>query len=90
MTFITTRLEAISFRLLRGDAGQMRAGALCSPYMRSIDMIAISERYRIKALTCEKFSLDATDRTIKTAWTEIAIEWHTLSNRAAQQYERDQ
>jgi hypothetical protein len=53
-------------------------------------MIAISERYRIKALTCEKFSLDATDRTIKTAWTEIAIEWHTLSNRAAQQYERDQ
>ena len=53
-------------------------------------MIRASERYRLKALACEKFSLDATDRAIKTAWTEIAIEWHTLSNRAAQQYEKEQ
>jgi hypothetical protein len=31
MTFATSsRLEAISFRLLRGDASQMEAGALCS------------------------------------------------------------
>jgi hypothetical protein len=58
--------------------------------MRSIDMIAISQRYRLKALACEQFSLDAADRAIKTAWTEIAIEWHTLSNRAAQQYDKDQ
>ena len=52
-------------------------------YMRSNDMIAISERYRLK-----QFSLDATDGAIKAAWTEIAIEWHTLSNRAAQQYDK--
>jgi hypothetical protein len=52
-------------------------------------MIAISERYRLKALACEQFSLDATDRAIKTAWTDIAIEWHTLSYRAAQQHDKD-
>ena len=58
--------------------------------MRSIGMIPISERYRLKALACEQFSLDATDRAIKTAWTEIAIEWHTLSNRVARVYDQDQ
>jgi hypothetical protein len=57
--------------------------------MRSIGMIPISERYRLKALACEQFSLDATDRAIKTAWTEIAIEWHTLSNRVARVYDQD-
>jgi hypothetical protein len=53
-------------------------------------MIHTSERYRLKALACEQFSLDATDGAIKAAWTEIAIEWHTLSHRAALQYDRDQ
>jgi hypothetical protein len=57
-------------------------------YMRSVDMIHVSERFRLKALACEQFSLDATDRAIKAAWTEIAIEWHTLSNRAAQEFDR--
>jgi tRNA U34 5-methylaminomethyl-2-thiouridine-forming methyltransferase MnmC len=58
--------------------------------MRSIGMISISERYRLKALACEQFSLDATDCAIKTAWTEIAIEWHALSNRVARVYDQDQ
>jgi hypothetical protein len=52
-------------------------------------MVPVSEKYRLKALACEQLSLDATDRAIKTAWTEIAIEWHTLSNRAARIYDRD-
>jgi hypothetical protein len=64
---------------------------LCTPAIeRIIDMIHTSERYRLKALACEQFSLDATDGVIKAAWTEIAIEWQTLSNRAALQYDRDQ
>jgi hypothetical protein len=53
-------------------------------------MMHVSQRYRLKALACEQSSLDATDRAIKTAWTEIAIEWHTLSNRAAREYDKDQ
>jgi hypothetical protein len=52
-------------------------------------MINVSERYRLKALACEQFSQDSTDRAIKAAWTEIAIEWHTLSNCVAQQRDED-
>jgi hypothetical protein len=44
-----------------------------------------SEKYRLKALVCEKCSLDATDPLIKAAWAEIAIEWHALANRTAQE-----
>jgi hypothetical protein len=43
-----------------------------------------SERYRLKALVCEKCSQDATDPPIKAAWIEIAIESHALASRAAQ------
>jgi hypothetical protein len=52
-------------------------------------MINLSEKYRLKALACEQFSQDSTDRAIKAAWTEIAIEWHTLSNRVAQHHDKD-
>jgi hypothetical protein len=49
-------------------------------------MYNVAERYRLKALASERFSQAATDPTVRTAWVEIAIEWHTLSNRAAQEY----
>jgi hypothetical protein len=45
----------------------------------------IAKRYRLKALASEQFSLNVTDPAIRAAWVEIAIEWHTLSNRAAQE-----
>jgi hypothetical protein len=47
----------------------------------------IAKRYRLKALASEEISQDATDPAIRAAWVEIAIEWHALSNRAAQEYE---
>jgi hypothetical protein len=48
-------------------------------------MISISERFRFRALASEVFARDATDSAIKDAWTEIAIEWHALANRIAQE-----
>jgi hypothetical protein len=48
-------------------------------------MISISERFRFRALASEVFARDATDPAIKDAWTEIAIEWHALANRVAQE-----
>jgi hypothetical protein len=45
----------------------------------------ISEKYRAKALDCEQRGRDATDYDIKCAWGEVAIEWHCLSSRAAQE-----
>ena len=48
-------------------------------------MINISEKYRLKALASEGFARDATDSATGDAWAEIAIEWHALANRAAQE-----
>ncbi len=45
----------------------------------------ISEKYRAKALACEKLGQAAGDFDTKCAWTEIAIEWHALANRIAQE-----
>jgi hypothetical protein len=47
------------------------------------------ERYRLKPHACERFSREASgeasDLATKVAWAEIAIEWHALSNRVAQE-----
>ena len=46
-------------------------------------MINVPEKYRHKALACEGFARNATDRAIRDAWAEIAIEWHALAHRTA-------
>jgi hypothetical protein len=43
-----------------------------------------SEKYRLKALTCEKLAQEATDEDTQAAWSELAIEWHILASRIAQ------
>src|SRR5665647_3277707 len=48
------------------------------------NMTDISERYRLKALACEEFSREATDRATRDAWIELAIEWHALAHQIAQ------
>jgi hypothetical protein len=48
-------------------------------------MINASEKYRLKALACEGLSREATDSVTRDAWIEIAIEWHALSHRIAQE-----
>ncbi len=53
--------------------------------MRSVAMTDLSEKYRLKAIACEKSGREATDPAIRLAWADIAIEWHALANRAAQE-----
>jgi hypothetical protein len=50
----------------------------------------ISEKYRAKALDCEKLGCAATEYDVKCEWSDIAIEWHSLANRAAQDSSLDQ
>jgi hypothetical protein len=45
----------------------------------------ISEKYRIKALACERLARDVPNRDFKEAWEEIAIEWHALASRSAEE-----
>jgi hypothetical protein len=42
-------------------------------------MPKLSEQYRIKAVACEMRAVEANEPAIKTAWTEIAIEWHAIA-----------
>jgi hypothetical protein len=46
-------------------------------------LMRVSETYRSKALICEKLARDAANFDIKSAWSDIAIEWHTLASRTA-------
>jgi hypothetical protein len=45
----------------------------------------ISEKYRRKALECERLARDVPNRDFKEAWEEIAIEWHALAFRRAEE-----
>jgi len=49
----------------------------------------ISEKYRSKALDCEKQGHEAKNHDIKCAWSDIAIEWHSLASRTAQGASQD-
>jgi len=42
-----------------------------------------AEKYRLKALACEKLGREATDADTRAAWVEIAIEWHALASRTS-------
>jgi hypothetical protein len=45
----------------------------------------ISEKFRSKALACEKLAREVPNYDFKCAWQEIAIEWHALACRRAQE-----
>ena len=49
----------------------------------------ISEKYRAKALDCEKRGSAARDHDVKCGWRDIAIEWHCLAFRTAQESSLD-
>jgi hypothetical protein len=49
----------------------------------------ISEKYRNKALACEKLAREVPNSDFKSAWTEIAIEWHALASRRAHEVGHD-
>jgi hypothetical protein len=49
----------------------------------------VSEKYRAKALACEKLGKDAQDHVIKREWAEIAFEWHSLASRIAKEVGQD-
>jgi hypothetical protein len=48
-----------------------------------------SQKYRLKALVCEKLVRDATSPELKSGWSEIAIEWHALASQTAQEVGQD-
>jgi hypothetical protein len=49
----------------------------------------VSHEYRLKALVCEKLARDAGSSELKAGWSEMAIEWHALASRIAQEVRLD-
>jgi hypothetical protein len=49
----------------------------------------ISEKYRLKALACEKLGREVPNSYFKSAWEEIAIEWRALAALRAQEVSQD-
>jgi hypothetical protein len=52
-------------------------------------IMKISEKYRLRALACEKLGRDVPNSDVKNAWAEIAIEWHALAARRAEEVSQD-
>jgi hypothetical protein len=50
---------------------------------------ASSEIYRAKAVACERNIRTATTYEVKCEWQDIAIEWHALASRVAQENDND-
>jgi len=49
----------------------------------------ISEKYRLRALACEKLGREVPNSDVKSAWAEIAIEWHALAAQRAREVSQD-
>jgi hypothetical protein len=49
----------------------------------------VSHKYRLKALVCEKLARDTSSSELKAGWSEMAIEWHALASRIAQEISLD-
>jgi hypothetical protein len=49
--------------------------------------MSISEQCRLRAISCENLGRIATDFDIQCAWAELAVEWHALASRTAQEFE---
>jgi hypothetical protein len=52
-------------------------------------IMKISEKYRLKALECERLGRQVANADFKSAWAAIAIEWHALAARRAQEVSED-
>jgi hypothetical protein len=53
------------------------------PVFQSVPEFALSEKYHLKAVGCEKCAEHASDRTTEHEWQELATQWHSMADQAA-------
>jgi hypothetical protein len=59
------------------------------PAYQSVPEFALSEKYHLKAVGCEKCAEHASDQTTEQEWQELAAQWHSMADQAAQMSDRD-
>ena len=53
------------------------------PAFQSVPEFALSEKYHLKAVGCEKCAEHASDQTTEHEWQELATQWHSMADQAA-------
>jgi hypothetical protein len=53
------------------------------PAFQSVPEFALSEKYHLKAVGCEKCAEHASDQITEHEWQELATQWHSMADQAA-------
>ena len=59
------------------------------PAYQSVPEFALSEKYHLKAVGCEKCAEHASDQITEQEWQQLATQWHSMADQAAQLSDRD-
>ena len=51
--------------------------------MSDDSQLSLSDKFRTKAVECERRANEAEDISLRAAWIEVANEWHLLAGMAA-------
>jgi len=49
----------------------------------------LSEKYHLNAVGCEQCAERASDQTTEHEWQELATQWHSMADQAAQVSDED-
>jgi hypothetical protein len=52
------------------------------PAFQSVCESELSQKYRLKAIGCERQAKQATDRATEQQWLELAAQWHSMADLA--------
>ena len=53
------------------------------PAYQSVPEFALSEKYHLRAVCCEKCAGRASDQSTEQEWQELATQWHSMADQAA-------
>jgi hypothetical protein len=53
------------------------------PAYQSTAELALSEKYHLKAVGCERQAEQATNQTTEQEWRQLAVQWHSMADQAA-------
>jgi hypothetical protein len=52
------------------------------PVFQSVPDFGLFRKYHLKAVDCEKCADHATDLTTAHQWLELAMQWHSMADKA--------
>ena len=53
------------------------------PAFQSVSRPELSQKYRLKAIECERQAKRATHQVTEQRWLELAVQWHSMADHAA-------